>query len=423
MTFSSIAHDLKNVGKDTLNTQFQNQNDPHVYWLTIISLVNLSEQIEFEQLLEQLELKAAIDFKTFYTTINKDKDNKDAILPSLMALIEFQLTSLQNQINQKSLNIQENIEQKSKLLLSRVECFDSFPYYFNPEHEMSNILQHINDILITPITNEIQPLLSKHQYYRGLLELELQPSDNFDMNKDNTLDIVDTFNFIFTFDTMKCQKDTYLLKFPDDFKDQIEQKFFQPTIYEEINESFQTNFLPYLIKLDHFLQCAYIETIVYAYLSHPSAETFVRSYCIPLEQLPPNAYSPLITSYLEKVSSADSNNTKVPDDSETTQQIEQIEAIIDKMGQTRQDEFQTVADLIYYWRNKLDSFFNLQYNPIYPNEKDFSSLIESHLGIDSCVPGLKEKKYKFKPQFQAFHDMSMREIFDQFNNFVGSLKK
>lgn len=422
MTFSIIAQDLKNVDKDNLNTQIQNQNDPHEYWFTIISLVYLSEQKQFEQLLEQLELQAAIDFKTFYKTINKDKD-KDVILPSLMALIQFQLTSLQNQINQKSLNIQENIQQKSKLLLSRVECFDSFPFYFHPEHEMSIIIQHINDILITPITNEIQPLLSKLQYYRDLLELQLKPCDNFDMNRNNTLDIVDTFNFIFTLDTIKRQKNTYLLKFPDHFKNRIEHTFFQPTIFQEINESFQTHLLPYLIKLDHFLQCAYIETIVYAYLSHPSAETFVRSYCIPLEQLPPNAYSPLITSYLEKVSSADSNNTKVPDDSETTQQIEQIEAIIDKMGQTRQDEFQTVADLIYYWRNKLDSFFNNQYNPIYPNKKDFSSLLQSQLEIDSCVPGLKDKKYKFKPQFQAFHDMSMREIFDQFNNFVSSLKK
>lgn len=379
--------------------------NPDTEWTIIVSLTVLSyKDKDFKDYLnKKKDLDKSIcagfldNFKRFHD---------DPLITGLYYFYKFQITRQRTKLNQikNYINTQSNRSLKNKL----ISLAKSFNCYKNSFDSKQTLCHGVSDIISIFTPNSLSLLRDTINSLKASLDVTFGADENIVLNqfklKDYESDIRNTFSFMYKtcrfYERMSEFKIKNNITLPNDFKTEIRKSMDElDTVINEISVIFEESTLPYIVKIDFFLQCSWLVSLVYSTIAHPPAQSFKESYLPPESSLPPGSFS------------------KLPLDDD-----EQMEKIIDQMGKKRQLEFEYTTEVLDIWRSELRKF-DKRYKKLYFTDKkkqNIVDIIEEKQFSDEGTNDDNETQelvYNFPDEFSSFPN-SMNEIKDIIENQI-----
>lgn len=380
-------------------------------WLIIVSLTVCSVKDKlFKDFLHErdyLQESIASGYLENFERFN------DPLITGLFYYYKFQISRQMSKLNQIKNNIKNQSEKSLRnKLISLAKSFNCYKRSFNPKQALCN---GVSDILSTFTPNSLFNLQEKINTLKANLNdtfvfTEFQLND-FKL-KDYETNIKKTFNFMYKM----CNSNRYgsninpKITLPDDFKNEINDMIINlDATINEIPPLFTQLTLPHIVKIDFFLQCSWLVSLVYSTIAHPPVQTFKEAYLPDERTLPEGSFS------------------KLPLDNEI-----RMVKIIDQMGRKRQLEFENATEILDTWRSELNKF-DERYKKLYfakQENKNIIDIIESkQLSEDEDSDAeLQEITFIFPDEFSAFKETlenggmkKIKEIIDK--KIIGYFKK
>ncbi|OHT12903.1 hypothetical protein TRFO_17050 [Tritrichomonas foetus] len=148
-------------------------------------------------------------------------------------------------------------------------------------------------------------------------------------------------------------------------------------LFENLKSEFDIHILPILTKIDFFLQCTWMTSVISAVMAHPPTSIFKSTY------LPPDTFQNL-------------------EDDDVFDQI------IDDMGKSRVTAVNTSARILINWRANLHNRCEEGLKKLSIIDGDIIDLLEEKQAEENEINN--ELKYQFSNEFSIFSEMTMPEV-------------
>lgn len=383
--------------KDFMNNRNNLQPNPDTEWAIIVSLTVCSyKDKEFKDVLNDTKNDLLKCICADYLE-NFERFNDDPQITGLYYFYKCQILRQKTKLNQiiNLINTQANKSLKNKLI-SLAKSFNSYKRSFDSKQ---TLYHGVTDILSLFTPNSLSFMRDSINSLRKSLD-ETFTYKNIDLNsfklKDYDSNIENTFNFMYKtcsyYDNIGDFKLKEELTLPEAFKEEIGGLIDElDTTINEIPTIFEESTLPYIVKIDFFLQCSWLVSLIYTTIAHPPAQMFKEAYLPNEKTLPPDSLSEL----------------PLEDD-------EEMESIIDQMGEKKQSEFQQATEILDVWRSELRKF-DKRYQKLYFPDQENQNIIEN---IESKQLNEEETEedenetgitFNFPDEFSSF-PKSMKEI-------------
>lgn len=374
------------------------QPNPDTEWAMIVSLTFCSyKDKDFKDFLnnkrDNLEKCICAGFLE-----NFERFNDDPQITGLYYYYKYQISRQRTKLNQiKSYIKTQSSKSLKNKLISLTKSFNCYKRSFDSKQ---TLYHGVTDILSLFTPNSLSFLRDSINSLRSSLD-ETFTYKEIDLNrfklKDYESNIENTFSFMYKtcsfYESVGDFKLRKKLQLPDDFKEEISESINElDEIINEIPHIFEESTLPYIVKIDFFLQCSWLVSLIYSTIAHPPVQMFKEAYLPDEKTLPPDSLS------------------KLPLDDD-----DEMEAIIDQMGKKKQLEFDYATEVLDVWRSELRKFDKRYQKLYFPNQvnQNIVDIIESkQLNDNESQENENETQnltFNFPEEFSSFPN-SMAEI-------------